>query len=397
MMKSLLYLLSSVVWISVSAAHLEAQPVVVQDDVPAQAGFVKERVVTGLEHPWGMAFLPGGDLLVTERPGRLRLVRRGRLLDEPVAGVPEVFASGQGGLLDIRLHPKFAENRNVYFTYAHGTSKANRTRVAAAVFDGKRLENWQVIFEVAASKSGSQHFGSRLLWMPDGTLLVSIGDGGNPPVRYAGDWIRVQAQNRGIHLGKIVRLNADGTVPPDNPFVGAADAEPAVWSYGHRNIQGLAYDPLRAMVWASEHGALGGDELNRLEDGKNYGWPEATYSREYVLGTRISPHTSKAGMADPVVVWMTAIAPSGLMVYTGDRFSDWKGDVFAGGLKSQDIRRIDLDPAGRVVGQFALRIGERVRDVRQGPDGLIYVITDEASGSLYRLAPAGDRKWPDAP
>jgi glucose/arabinose dehydrogenase len=151
------------------------------------------------------------------------------------------------------------------------------------------------------------------------------------------------------------------------------------------------------MVWASEHGALGGDELNTIEGGKNYGWPEATYSREYVLGTRISPHQSKAGMVDPVVVWMTAIAPSGLMVYTGDRFPDWKGDVFAGGLRSQDIRRIDLDPAGRVLGQFALRIGERVRDVCQGPDGLIYVITDEASGSLYRLAPAGDRKWPDAP
>jgi glucose/arabinose dehydrogenase len=397
MRKSFLHLLLPVMMIAAFTAQVHAQPVVVQDDVPAQVGFRKDLLVTGLEHPWGMAFLPNGDLLITERPGRLRLVRGDRLLADPVAGVPAVFASGQGGLLDICLHPRFAENRKVYFTYAHGTSKANRTRVAAAAFDGKRLENWKVVFEVAVSKSGSQHFGSRLLWMPDETLLVSIGDGGNPPVRYAGDWIRVQAQNRDIHLGKILRLNPDGTAPSDNPFIGEADAEPAVWSYGHRNIQGLAYDPLRAAVWASEHGALGGDELNAIEGGKNYGWPEATYSREYVLGTRISPDTTKAGMVDPVVVWMTAIAPSGLMVYTGDRFAEWKGDVFAGGLKSQDIRRIDLDSAGRVLGQFALRIGERVRDVCQGPDGLIYVITDESKGSLYRLAPAGDRTWPDAP
>jgi glucose/arabinose dehydrogenase len=344
-----------------------------------------------------MAFLPNGDILVTERPGRLRRVRGGRLMVGPLAGVPEVFVSGQGGLLDISLHPQFAENRKVYFTYSHGTSDANRTRLAAAVLNETFLESWKVIFEVAAAKSGNQHFGSRIMWLPDGTLLVSIGDGGNPPVRFRGDWIRVQAQDRGIHLGKILRLRHDGAIPPDNPFFNTADAGPAVWSYGHRNIQGLAYDPVRAVVWASEHGALGGDELNVIKGGNNYGWPEATYSREYFIGTRISPHTSKPGMVDPAVVWMTAIAPSGLMVYTGDRFPEWKGDVFAGGLRSQDVRRIDLDAGGRVVGQFSLRIGERVRDVRQGPDGLIYVLTDESNGRLIRLEPAKDKKWPDAP
>jgi glucose/arabinose dehydrogenase len=344
-----------------------------------------------------MAWLPNGDLLITERPGRLRRVREGRLMPEPIAGVPDVFAEGQGGLLDIGLHPNFEKNRKLYFTYAHGRSKANRTRVATAVLNDNVLEDWQVIFEVATAKSGTQHFGSRLVWMPDDTLLVSIGDGGNPPVRLQGDWIRKQAQNKRSHLGKILRLNADGSVPSDNPFSTSSAAEPAIWSYGHRNIQGLAYDPLRGVVWVSEHGALGGDELNRIEAGKNYGWPAVTYSREYFGGIRISEFTSKPGMVDPQVVWMNAIAPSGLMVYTGKRFPQWHGDLFAGGLRSQDIRRIDLDEAGRVIDQSAIRIGQRVRDVRQGPDGLLYVITDEPAGSLIRLEPASVEESSEAP
>jgi glucose/arabinose dehydrogenase len=368
-----------------------------EGDVPAEGGFRLVSIVDKLEHPWAMAWLPNGDILVTERPGRLRLVRGNRLFPEAIRGIPDVFASGQGGLLDILLHPRFHETRKIYFTYAHGSSRANRTRVATAVFKGTSLENWQVIFEVAVSKSGSQHFGSRLMWMPDATLLISIGDGGNPPVRLAGDWIRKQAQNRQSHLGKILRLHEDGSVPPDNPFFASPDTLPAIWSYGHRNIQGLAYDPLRSVVWATEHGALGGDELNRIAAGKNYGWPEATFSREYLGGFKISPDTSKPGMVDPQVVWMTAIAPSGLVVYTGDRFPRWHGDIFAGGLKSQDIRRIDLDDTGHIIGQSALRIGQRVRDVRQGPDGLLYVLTDESDGRLLRLEPAGDNKTPDMP
>ena len=377
--------------------RLAAQPYITQSDVPAERGFRAVALLQGLEHPWGMVWLPNGDIIVTERPGRLRRVRDGQLASDPIAGIPEVFDSGQGGLLDVSLHPRFEENRQIYFTYAHGNTIANRTRVATAVLKGNQLKNWQVTFEVATNKFGGQHFGSRLLWLPDETLLVSIGDGGNPPVRLEGDWIRKQAQNRQSHLGKILRFKDDGSVPPDNPFVSSADAQPAIWSYGHRNIQGLAYDPLRSMVWASEHGALGGDELNLIQAGRNYGWPTVTFSREYYDGSKISPHTSKPGMVDPVAVWMTAIAPSGLLVYSGKHFEQWRGDLLVGGLKSQDIRRIDLNEAGQVVGQSALRIGQRVRDVRQGPDGLLYVLTDESNGSLIRLEPVSDKESPSSP
>ncbi len=396
-MKAVSSLALTIIFLAFGSTRLPAQPHVTQGDVPAERGFRAVTLLQGLEHPWGITWLPNGDILVTERPGRLRLVREDRLVSNPIPGVPEVFDSGQGGLLDVSLHPRFEKNRKVYFTYADGTSKANRTRVAAAVWDGAVLTNWQVIFEVTVAKPGSQHFGSRLMWLPDGTLLVSIGDGGNPPVRLGGDWIRNQAQNRRSHLGKIVRLNDDGSIPRNNPFSASADAEPAVWSYGHRNVQGLAYDSLRVMVWASEHGALGGDELNVVQAGLNYGWPAVSYSREYFDGSKVSPYTSKPGLVDPKVVWTTAIAPSGLVVYTGNRFPEWHGDVFAGGLKSQDVRRLDLDADGRVIGQSALRIGERVRDVRQGPDGLLYVITDESNGSLIRLEPATDKELPDAP
>ncbi len=201
----------------------------------------------------------------------------------------------------------------------------------------------------------------------------------------------------GSHLGKVIRIAADGSVPPDNPFVDTPETLPAIWSYGHRNIQGIVFDPLRNVVWASEHGALGGDELNRLQGGQNYGWPSVTFSREYVGGLKISEDTSRPGMQDPLVVWMSAIAPSGLALYTGKRFPQWRGDLFVGGLRSQDIRRIDLDASGRVRGQSALRIGQRVRDVRQGPDGLLYVLTDESNGSLIRLEPVDDVQSPGEP
>jgi glucose/arabinose dehydrogenase len=373
---------------------LAAEPIVIDGDVPAQGGFRPVVLVEGLEHPWSMAWLPNGDLLITERPGRLRLVRGGLLLPDPVDGIPEVYASGQGGLLDLGLDPGFAENGRLFFTYAHGSVGANRTRVASATLERAALKNWRVIFEASPSKVGNQHFGSRMAWLPDDTLLVTIGDGGNPPLRLDGDWIRKQAQNKATHLGKIVRINADGSPPTDNPFTKTPGDDPFLWSIGHRNIQGILYDPLRGAVWASEHGALGGDELNRVRAGENYGWPEVTYSREYLGGLRISEHTSQPGMQDPKVVWMSAIAPSGMALYTGAQFPDWQGDLFVGGLRSQDIRRIDLDSAGNVVGQSALRIGQRVRDVRQGPDGLLYVLTDESQGSLIRLEPVADDASP---
>ena len=373
--------------IVLTAATAAAETHLTSGDVPIQRGMTSQVVLEGLERPWAMTWLPDGSMLITERPGRVRLVQDGKLAPEPVPGVPDILAFGQGGLLDVTAHPRFADNRLVYFSYAHGTRDANRTRVARATFDGKALSDWQVIFEVNQAKPGGQHFGSRFAWLPDGTLLVSIGDGGNPPLMLDDEYIRNQAQNLDSHLGKILRLNDDGSVPEDNPFVNTAGAAPEVWSYGHRNIQGMAWDPVLKRLWASEHGALGGDEFNAPQAGRNYGWPLVTHSREYIDGSPISATVAKPGMVDPLLVWLTAIAPSGLMVYDGEAFPEWRGDVFAGGLITQDIRRIELDEAGNVRGQRALRIGQRVRDVRQGPDGLIYALTDEDNGKLIRFSP----------
>jgi aldose sugar dehydrogenase len=348
-------------------------------------------VVQNLEHPWGMAWLPDGSILITERPGRLRIVRNGVLDAEAIAGVPEVFAEGQGGLLDISLHPRFAENRFVYLTYSYGSPSANRTRVARAVLNetgsNLQLQDMSVIFEVPHDKPSAQHFGSRMTWLPDGTLLVSIGDGGNPPVEFEGDLIRRQAQNLQSNLGKIIRINDDGSVPQDNPFATSGNAGAKIWSYGHRNIQGLAIDSATQRIWSTEHGSRGGDELNLIARGENYGWPLVTHSREYSGGV-ISEEQSRPGFIDPKVVWTPAIAPSGLTVYRGDRFPQWQGDLWAGGLVSRDIRYIDLDDVGKVIGQTEIPIGQRVRDVRQSPDGWLYVLTDEPDGQLMRLEPA---------
>jgi aldose sugar dehydrogenase len=355
--------------------------------VPQDTTATKVTLVSGLEHPWSVAWLPDKTtMLITERPGRLRIVRNGKLDPTAIAGVPPVFAEGQGGLMDVSLHPRFAENRWIYLTYSHGTGQANRTRLARATFDGKTLSDLRVIFEVSQTKNNTQHFGSRIVWLPDGTMLVAIGDGGNPPVQLDGDLIRKQAQNLRSRLGKIVRLNDDGSVPRDNPFKVSDKADPAVWSYGHRNIQGLTFDAAAGRVWETEHGSKGGDELNQVRAGKNYGWPIVTYSREY-FGPEISSERSRPGMEDPKLVWTPSIAPSGLAFYSGDRFPAWKGDLFAGGLVSQDVRHIDLDTAGNVVSQQSINIGQRVRDVRQGPDGLLYILTDAQDGQLIRLEP----------
>jgi glucose/arabinose dehydrogenase len=244
-----------------------------------------------------------------------------------------------------------------------------------------------VIFEATPAKAGGQHFGSRLAWLPDNTLLVSIGDGGNPPLTLNGDLIRKQAQNRRAHLGKIIRIQDDGTIPSDNPWAKDHNAAPAVWSLGHRNIQGMAFDPIHQRLWATEHGARGGDELNLVQKGNNYGWPTVSHSREYATGQPVAQQTSQTGLIDPKLVWTPSIAPSGLAVYTGDRFPEWRGSLLAGGLVSQDIRRIQIDETGAVVDEQRLPIGQRVRDIRQGPDGLLYVLTDEDSGQLLRLSP----------
>lgn len=366
-----------------------AEPVLSQGTPQAATGFRLTTLAEGFANPWSLAFLPDGTMLVTERPGRLRIIRDGRLDPRPVAGTPEVHVQGQGGLFEVTPHPGFAWNRVLYLTYAHGDARANRTRLARAVLDGDTLRDLQPIFETDRNKPGNAHFGGRLLFLPDGTLLMSIGDGGNPPNRLDGRLIRENAQDRGVLLGKIIRLTAEGTTPPDNPFVNQPGIRPEIFSWGHRNPQGLAWDSLRNAVWQTEHGSSGGDELNRLAPGQNHGWPAVSHSVEYSNGQQIGSGRSAPGMADPVLAWMTTAAPSGLAVCTSDRMPGWRGDLFAGSLRGGDVRRIRLDPAGRVLGEESIRIGARVRDVRQGPDGHLHVLTDESAGArLIRIEPA---------
>lgn len=386
---TLLLVVVAVPWMT----RVPSGPIIPVGSAPDATGWRAVTLLTDLEHPWSVAWLPAGDpageMLITERPGRLRLVRDGALIAAPITGIEEVVATGHAGLMDVSLHPRFAENRLVYFTYAAGTPEANGTRLARGRLsaDGTALTQVAVIHIVTPLKPRFQHFGSRLLWLPDGTLLLALGDGGNPPTRIDGQLAREQAQLPASQLGKILRLRDDGTAPPDNPFVGRPEFDPFVWSLGHRNIQGLASDPVSGRLWANEHGSRGGDELNLLVPGGNYGWPRVTYSIEYTFGT-ISRETTRPDMIDPVAVWTPAQAPSGLAFYTGDAFPQWRGDLFSGALKRKEIRRISLDSEGRVLAQESLPIGERVRDVRQGPDGFLYVLTDEKSGRLLRIEPA---------
>ncbi len=380
---TLLTLLTLLAWLQVAGCTPPKGPTPISGDVPEARGWHVETVAAGLEHPWAIAWLPDGAALITERPGRLRILREGRLDPQPIAGVPEVFAQGQGGLLDLALHPRFAENGLIYFTLALGTADANRTALARGRLRGDRLEDVQIIFRNADTKADGQHFGSRLLWLPDGSLLMSIGDGGNPPVAYGGANIRDQAQNPGTQFGKVLRLTEDGQPFTGNPFADRPGSRPEVWTLGHRNIQGLALDPQTGRIWATEHGARGGDELNLLAGGSNYGWPEVTYSMEY-WGPKIAEETSRPGFADPRLVWIPSKAPSGLAFYTGERYPDWRGDLFSGSLKFGQVHRIDLD-GDRVVGEEKLTIGARVRDLRQGPDGFLYCLTDEPDGRLLRI------------
>jgi glucose/arabinose dehydrogenase len=352
-------------------------------------------VAEGLEHPWSIAWLPDGTALVTERPGRLRAIRNGRLDPTPIPGTPEVLVAAerglifQSGLFEVSPHPNFAQNRQLYLTYAHGTQQENRLRLARGTFDGQRITDLRVIFEVSQPKPEFQHYGGRILWLPDGTLLLSVGDGGNPPVAVDGGLSRLQAQRPESHIGKILRLRDDGTAPPDNPFVGRAGARPEVYSLGHRHIQGLARHP-DGRIFATEHGPLGGDELNLIRPGANYGWPAVGWGRDYAGAAPVGTgQRSAPGMVDPVLVWYpSVIGASGLMIYSGDRFPAWRGNIFAGGLATQDIRRTVLNPDGTVAQHESMRIGQRVRDVRQGPDGLVYVLTDEIHGRVFRLEPA---------
>ncbi|WP_296805792.1 PQQ-dependent sugar dehydrogenase [Thiocapsa sp.] len=385
MIRPILLAVLGVLWLPLAHCAPVEGPVKPTADVPEAKGWNSEVVVDELEHPWSIAWLPDGSALITERPGRLRILRDGALVGKPVAGLPAVLSHGQGGLMDVALHPDFERNQLVYLTFATGTPNANRTALARGRLQDDRLRDVEVIFENADAKSGGQHFGSRLVWLPDKSLLMSIGDGGNPPVSFAGGNIRDQAQRLETHFGKVLRLTEDGRPHPDNPFVDRKGARPEIYSYGHRNIQGLALDPASGRVWANEHGSRGGDELNLIERGKNYGWPEVTYSMEY-RGPRISDETTRPGVVDPLINWTPSKAPSGLAFYTGDRYPGWQGNLFSGALVFGEVRRIVLDGA-KVVDEEKLTIGNRVRDVRQGPDGYLYVLIDSGEGSLLRIRP----------
>ena len=351
----------------------------------AQQPWKAVTVAEGVRQPWGIAWLGEGRALVTSKQGTLHLLNGKTFTDVALEGMPKVFTGGQGGLLDIVLHPRDAgkPNPRVYMTVSTGTNDANRTTLVRGVFDGKKVTGIQTLFKVATDKSGGQHFGSRLLWLPDGTLLMSVADGGNPPLRIGDRLAREQAQNLATHQGSILRLTQDGKPAPGNPLA-AKGALPEIWSYGHRNVQGLALDPVSGRVWATEHGPYGGDELNLVVAGGNYGWPLQSYGAYYTTHEPVGKH-EVAGMLNPSVAWVPSPAPSGLAVYTGDKIAAWRGSIFSGGLAARDIRRIAVDANGKVTGQDRLAIGARVRDVRQGPDGYLYALTDEDNGRLLRI------------
>jgi glucose/arabinose dehydrogenase len=349
---------------------------------PVNGAVRVETVAKGLEHPWGLEFLPDGRMVVTERPGRLRIVDRDGRLSEPLAGVPKVFARGQGGLLDVALSPNFAKDRLVYLSYAEPGEGGAGTAVARGQLAERGLDKTEVIWRQAPKVNSSNHFGSRIVFRPDGTLFVTTGD------RFA---YREKAQDLSTTLGKIVRINPDGSAPRDNPFAGRSGARPEIWSYGHRNVQAAALHPQTAELWTGEHGARGGDELNRVEAGKNYGWPVITYGVDY-SGAKIGEGTAKPGMEQPVYYWDPVIAPSGMVVYTGDAFPDWKDNIFIGslnpgGLVSLAMKNSKVAREERYLGDLR----ERIRDVRQATDGSLYLLTDRGNGRVLRITPAARR------
>uniref|UniRef100_UPI0025F117F9 PQQ-dependent sugar dehydrogenase n=1 Tax=uncultured Caulobacter sp. TaxID=158749 RepID=UPI0025F117F9 len=342
-------------------------------------------LASGLDHPWALAFLPTGEILVTERAGRLRVLGKDGKLSPAVTGLPPVFAEGQGGLLGLAIDPNYASNGLVYWTFSEADGSVNGASAARGklVLGAQpKLENVQVIWRQAPKMDSALHFGGRLVFAPDGKLFITTGERSILEGR-------VQAQKLDATLGKVVRINADGSIPSDNPFVGQADAKPEIWSYGHRNLQAAALDP-SGKLWTVEHGAKGGDELNHPEAGKNYGWAAITYGEEYSGKPIGDGVTSKEGMEQPVYYWDPVIAPSGMTFYEASLFPTLKGSVLIGSLKEQHVDRLVLKD-GKVVGEERLftDIGGRVRDVVTGPDGAIYVVTDEDDGKLIKITPKG--------
>lgn len=366
-----------VLWASASCFIAISPPVQAQSELPYRVTTIAEA----LEYPWSLAFLPDGRMLVTERPGRLRLLSaEGNILVESLDGLPDVYASGQSGLFDVLVSPQFETNQQIYFSYACGSEEANHTCLASGTLAETSLENVEEIFRVQPAKQGNAHFGGRLAWLSEETLILTLGDGFD---------YREQAQNLHNHIGSIVRLNRDGSVPDNNPFVGRDDARPEIYSYGHRNVQGVVYDQENQRLIAHEHGPRGGDEVNIIEAGANYGWPIATGGLDYT-GARVTPFKEHPGTVPPLLEWTPSIAPSGIALYSGELFPQWQGNLLIGALVNKEVRRVRLSNDGSeaddVEGLFG-ELDERIRDVRVGPDGAVYLLTDSPEGKLLRIVP----------
>ena len=338
-----------------------------------------QTVASGLVHPWSLAFLPDGKMLVTERPGRMRIVTVEGQLSPPLKGVPEAWASGQGGLLDVITDKAFAQNKTIYFCFSERTSGGGRTAVARAKLNDGRLDEVKIIFRQDGPLSSGNHYGCRIVQANDGNLCVTLGEHFS---------YRNEAQNLGNHLGKLIRITPDGAAPADNPFVGRDGAKPEIWSFGHRNEQGLAINPASGELWEIEHGPRGGDEVNIIARGKNYGWPVIGYGIDY-SGAKIHETTAKDGMEQPIKYWVPSIAPSGMAFYTGKLFPKWNGSLFTGALAGKMLVRLSLN-GNTVTGEERLlqNLYERIRDVRQGPDGALWLLTDNPAGRILRVSPA---------
>ncbi len=375
-MKSLIPLIA-VFFLTVVSAFQPQNPVTVGRFTSDKHSFYLVQLYKGLRHPWSLACLSDGKFLMTERGGRLLLLENNTLIE--VMGLPEIAVAGQGGLLDLALDPDFQENKLIYFSYSSPGNGGKGTAVAKARFEDNKLKDVQVIWKMNLRTSSNIHFGSRLRFMKDGTLLITTGERGEMN----------RAQNPSDDAGKVHRIKADGTIPVDNPFTKVKGARPSIYSYGHRNPQGLAVHPETGIVWATEHGPKGGDELNLIQPGGNYGWPVVTHGKQYGSGAAIGEGTSKNGMIDPVIYWTPSPAPSGLEFYEGGLFPEWKGDLFSGNLAGKRLIRIRLDK-GRVAKQEVLFSGVigRIRDVRTDAKGYLYLLTDEDQGALYRIEPA---------
>ncbi|KAA1191874.1 PQQ-dependent sugar dehydrogenase [Pseudohalioglobus sediminis] len=335
-------------------------------------------VAAGIPYPWSIAFLPDGRYLVTSRQGSLHIVSADGRVGPALANTPETYFAGQGGYFDVVLDPEFGNNRTIYLSFAHGQPENNATRVIRATLEDDRLADVTPIFTAATPKATPQHYGGRLLLMSDGTLLLTTGDGFD---------YREQAQDTFGHLGKVIRINRDGSVPADNPFADGRDGDPKVYAYGLRNPQGLALDATSGDIYLHEHGPKGGDELNRVTPGSNFGWPVTSYGVNY-SGARVSPFTTHPGITDPLFYWVPSIAPSGLAIYRGRAFPAWRGDLFIGALVDREVRRLQMEQ-GQVVAQESLfsELDERIRDVREGPQGALYLLTDGDSGKIIRVTP----------